>query len=204
MISQRLGVGKGTLSAWLREVPYTPNQAVIARIRAGPAKAAVMKQRVRFQQILALKAQGQKEIGQLSERDLLLLGLGLYMGEGSKLYEEVRIVNSDPQIIRVAMQWLRRSCGIPRRNFVVAVHVYPDSSPGASVRYWARITGVPRGQFERVQVDRRLDKSNRKRRRLPYGTAHVKVYSRGDHRFGVALHRRIIGWIEAAYKNLRA
>lgn len=202
IIAKRLDVSKSTLSHWLRTVPYEPNKTVIKRIRLGPARSAASKQRQRLEEISHFKTEGQRQIRRVSDRELLFLGLGLYMGEGSKLYEDVRIVNSDPQVLSVAMEWLRRSCGVPDRNFAAVVHVYPDSSPKASIRYWSRITGIPQRQFEGVQVDRRLDKSARKRRRLPYGTAHVKVYSRGDRRFGVALHRRIMGWIEAAYEKL--
>lgn len=201
VISARLGVGKSTLSQWLREIPYQPNKQVIARIRLGPARAAASKGRRRSQQILLLRAQGQKELGRLSERDLLLLGLGLYLGEGSKVYESVRLVNSDPLVVRIAMRWLRQSCGVPERNFVVTVHTYPDISSNAAIRYWSRTTGVPQRQFEPVQVDRRLNKSAKKRRQLPYGTAHMKVYSRGDPRFGVALHRRIMGWLHATQEQ---
>ena len=204
IIAGRLGVGKSTLSHWLREIPYQPNRTVIERIRLGPARSAANKAQRKLEHIRSLKIDGRREIGTISDRDLLLLGLGLYMGEGTKLYEDVRVVNSDPQVIRVAMEWLRRSCGVPNQNFAAVVHVYPDSSPTASIKYWARLTGIPQDQFERVQIDRRLNKSNNKRRRLPYGTLHVKVYSRGDSRFGVALHRRIMGWLEAAYENLRA
>ena len=204
IISKRLGVGKGTLSDWLRTIPYTPNQAVVARVRAGPAKAAALKHQVKLQQILSLRTQGQREIGRISDRDLLFLGLGLYMGEGSKLYETVRLINSDPPIVKVAMHWFRRICKVPNRHFAVRVHLYPDTAPTAALAYWSKVTDLPRGQFERVQVDRRTDKSGKKRRRLPYGTAHIKIYSRGDARFGVALHRRIMGWLEASYQALRA
>ncbi len=202
VIAERLGIGKSTLSHWLRAIPYEPNQAVIERIRLGPARSAVNKHRRKLEEINHLKAEGKREIGTLSPRDLRLLGLGLYMGEGTKLYEHVRIVNSDPQVVHLAMAWLRRSCGVPRRNFRAVVHLYPDNSPAASTRYWSRVTGIPRRQFEDVQVDRRLNKSNRKRRQLPYGTVHLKVHSRGDRRFGVALHRRIMGWMDAVYHTL--
>ena len=204
IISKRLGVGKGTLSDWLRTIPYTPNRAVVARIRAGPAKAAVLKQQIKLRQILSLRAQGQREISRISDRDLLFLGLGLYMGEGSKLYETVRLINSDPQIVRVAMRWFRHTCKVPNRHFAIRVHLYPDTAPAAALAYWSKVTGLSRRQFERVQVDHRTDKSGKKRRRLPYGTAHIKIYSRGDAQFGVAFHRRIMGWIEAVYEKMRA
>ncbi len=203
IIRERLGVAKSTLSNWLREVPYQPNRSTIKRIHLGPAKAAVTKQQIRLRQIVSLRKQGLRLIHKISRRDLLFLGVGLYMGEGTKLYEEVRIINSDPRIIKLAMIWFRKVCKVPQRNFVIVVHSYPDISAGQAMRFWARVTGIPLGQFERTQVDRRLDKSGKKRRLLPYGTAHIRIYSRGDKRFGVMLHRRIMGWIEGCYKMLR-
>ena len=107
VISERLGLSKSTLSDWLREIPYTPNQWVIARIQAGPAKAAAIKQKRRFKEITVLKKEGFRTIGRISRRDLLFLGIGIYMGEGSKLYEIIRVINSDPRIIRLAIEWFK-------------------------------------------------------------------------------------------------
>ncbi len=204
IISQRLGVSKSTLSGWLRTVPYEPNRAVIERIRAGPAKAAVSKRRVVIGQINSFKKSGRKEIGSISRRDLWFLGIGLYMGEGSKLYEELRFINSDPEIVKLGVAWFRKVCRVPNRNFRVGIHLYPDTSQSAAVRYWSRVTGIPKSQFEKIQVDYRLDKSLRKKRSLPYGTAHLKIRALGNPRFGVALHRRIMGWFEAVYQKVRA
>ena len=203
IIAKRLGVSKSSLSDWLREVPYSPNQAVIDRIRAGPARAATTKQETRLHEILTLKAEARNRIGHVSRRDLWFLGMGLYLVEGSKLYETVRLINSDPNIIKLAMRWFRETCQIPDRHFAVAVHLYPDTTVDAALAYWSKVTGLPRAQFEKVQIDRRLGKSARKQRRLPYGTAHIKIRSRGDRRFGVTLHRRIMGWIEAVCDTVR-
>ena len=202
IIAKRLGVGKSTLSDWLRTIPYEPNQVVIRRIRSGPAKAAASKQRRVLQQITRLRDEARQEIGTMSKRDLFFLGLGLYMGEGSKLYENIRLINSNPDLVRVAMKWFRDVCEVPERNFAIVLHLYPDSSPRAARRFWSRVAGVSTRQFEKVQIDQRTDKSPKKRRRLPYGTAHIKVYGRGDQRFGVALHRRIMGWTSAVYETI--
>ena len=203
VIADRLGVSKSALSDWLRKVPYTPNQAVIARIRAGPAKSAESKQRIRLQEITDLQVQAGREIGQLSRRDLWFLGLGLYLGEGSKLYEMVRVINSDPQIIKLSMRWFREVCGVPTANFSIAVHLYPDTPIKQAVQFWSRVTGVPQEQFERAQIDRREGKSARKQRFLPYGTAHIKIRSLGNRQLGVTLHRRIMGWIDSLHEKLR-
>ena len=48
-----------------------------------------------------------KIIGTLSNRDILMIGLGLYWGEGYK-YEngELGFTNSNPQMIRFYFKWL--------------------------------------------------------------------------------------------------
>ena len=204
IIAARLGVGKSTLSQWLRTVPYEPNETVIRRIRRGPAAAAASKQRRRLEQINTLQDQAFRGVRKISRRDLLMLGLGLYMGEGSRLYENIRFINSDPRFVRIAVQWFRDVWSVPNRNVSIRVHLYPDSSPRAAIAYWSRVTGVPRRQFEGISIDWRTGKSALKQRRLPYGTAHVKVRSLGDARFGVELHRRICAWIDAVCKHLRA
>ena len=180
IIAARLGVGKSTLSQWLRTVPYEPNETVIRRIRTGPAAAAASKQRKRSEQIAGLQRRARKSLQGVSRRDLLMLGLALYMGEGSRLYENIRFINSDRRLVRIAMQWFRKVWSVPDRNFSIRVHLYPDSSPRASVAYWSRVTGVPSSQFEGISIDRRTGKSALKHRRLPYGTVHVNVRSRGN------------------------
>lgn len=89
-------------------------------------------------------------------------------------------------------------------NLSLVIHIYPDNDEKSTLAYWSDLTGIPLSQFGKTQVDRRLNKSVRKHRSLPYGTAHLRIRSCGDPHFGVQLHRRILGWIEAAYKHVRA
>ena len=201
VISQKLGMGKSTLSDWLREIPYEPNAAVQKRIGRGPAKAAASKQKARSFEIDRLRQEGIGDIGKISDRDLLFLGIGLYMGEGSKSHEYVRLVNSDPKIIRLSLHWFRTVCHVPDQNFSLALHLYPDISTREALSYWIRVTGLRREQFEKIQVVHRQNKTAKKRGHLPYGTAHLKVWGRGDRRFGVTLHRRIMGWIGAVHQK---
>ena len=197
MISERFGLAKGTLSDWLREIPYKPNEEVIRRIKAGPAKAAELQHNKKVMDIIMMKKLARKEFGKLTKRDLWLLGLGLYLGEGSKLYEIIEVVNSDPEIIKIAMKWFREICGFSDKNFAPSVHIYPDNDIQKTIKYWSKITGVSKTQFRKTQIDRRLNKSRKMKRKLPYGTLHLRVKSCGKKEFGRSLHRRIMGWIEA-------
>lgn len=201
VISERLGVAKSTLSHWLREVPYIPNAVVRGRIRNGPAKAWRRSHERKMEKIAEAKQTAAQEIGILTKRDLWMLGIGLYIGEGTKLYESIRIINSDPDVVRLAIQWLRKVCRLNKENISIAVHLYPDVNHEQALRHWSKVTGVAITQFYKTQVDLRKNKSKMRKRKLPYGTAHIYARSRGKPQFGVTLHRRIIGWIEKVYKD---
>lgn len=198
LISQRLAVAKSTLSHWLREVPYSPNTRVLYRIKAGPAKSAERRHNRKLTEILAIKQEAKKEIGKLSSRDLWFFGLGIYLGEGMKLYETIRVANSDPRVIRATIKWLETICHAKRENILLRIHLYPDNDIRRCLRYWSNETRIPLSQFSKTQFDRRKNKSARKHRILPYGTAHLTLRANGNPELGVRLHRRIIGWLEAS------
>lgn len=198
LISQRLGIGKGTLSCWLKEIPFQPNAEVLQRISTGPKKSGMLRHNKKVEEIINIKALAKKELGKISRRDLWMLGLGLYLGEGSKTYELVRIINSDPQIINLAVKWFKNICGLENENITVAIHLYPDNNIKKCLNFWRKATGLPEKQFRKTQIDKRLDKSDKKKKKLPYGTAHLTIISNGEVNFGVKLHRRIMGWIESS------
>ncbi len=204
VIASRLNVSKSTLSHWLREIPYHANKEVLRRIGLGPAKSAMNRHNQKVESVIKMKIKGYSELGGIRKRDLWMLGLGLYLGEGSKLYEQVRIINSDPDIVRLAMKWLHSICKVPIKNFSIAIHMYPDTNGKQAMRFWSDVTGVPSGQFGKAQIDFRKNKSNKKQRKLPFGTAHITIKSCGNPSCGVRLHRRIMGWIAALYEQLRA
>lgn len=197
MISEELGLSKSTLSDWLKEIPYKPNKEVLRRIQLAPAKSAEIVHNRKLANIITVKKSAKKELGRLTKRDLWLLGIGLYLGEGMKLQESIRIINSDPEIIKMAVKWFRQICGLGNGNFTLAIHTYPDNNIEETINYWSKITDIPEDQFGKTQIDRRTNKSGKKKRKLPYGTAHLTIKSRGRKEFGVELHRRIMGWIEA-------
>lgn len=202
MISGKMGLSKSTLSDWLKEIPYKPNREVLKRIQLAPAKSAEIVHNRKVADIIRIKRLAKKEFGQLTKRDLWLLGIGLYLGEGSKLYEHIRILNSDPEIIKIATKWFREICGLKNKNFIPSVHLYPDNNIKETIRYWSRIIGISEKQFSKTQIDRRTNKSGKKKRKLPYGTLHLQIKSCGKKEFGVSLHRRIMGWIEAVLNQI--
>lgn len=197
LIGSELGISKSTLSNWLKDLPYTPNEQVLSRIRHGQGAYGLRRRQIRIEEISELKSQGIAEVGKMSKRDLWMIGLGLWIGEGSKTMEQIRLVNSDPRVVSLFIRWLHEICELQDENITVAMHLYPDSDEIASMKYWINITKLPKKQFRKTQIDRRLDKRILKKGKTPNGTLHITVVSRHNSEKGVRLYRKMMGWVAA-------
>ena len=198
MIKKEIGISKSTLSGWLQEIPFKPNQTVLKRIGEARTKSAQSRNEQKLHNIEQARQEAKIDLGTLSHRDLFLLGIGLYMGEGTKSSESIRVINSDPKIILLTLKWLKDICGLKNNNFRITVFLYPDLNEKLVKNYWSRLTGLPLSQFCKTQIDSRTDKKSKKKHKLPYGTAQLSVRSNGQKQFGVHLHRKILGWIDHA------
>lgn len=201
LIRDKLGISKSTLSNWLTELPFTPNKQVLKRIGNASLRMVQRKQAEKFSTWERIKDEAEKEIGPLTERDLFMFGLGLYLGEGTKSYGLIRVINADPDVIKLAIKWFTQTCDVPLQNFRLTIHLYPDSDIAKILAFWHKQTGIPIKNFGKTQIDRRLNKSKTKHGKLPYGTAQLSVVSNGNAALGVQLHRRILAWMDFAIER---
>lgn len=202
LISSMTGVSKSTLHYWLADVPYKANDVVLRRIGLGRIKAIESKNKQKLATFEDARNYALKMKKNFSDKELLWLGVGLYIGEGQK-NETVGIINSDPQVIKLAIYWLTKCFGIKISNLTLAIHLYPDNNIKRCLKYWADATGIPLSQFGKTQIDMRLDKTSTKRGKLPYGTAHLRVRALGNKELGVVLSRRIHALMNASF-HMRA
>ena len=201
MINRNLNIAKSTLSNWFKNRPFKPNKDVLERIQYGPIKSAQKSHNKKVLEIKELNRLGAKEIGKLNKRDLWILGVGLYIGEGTKTYENVRIINSDPNVIRLGLRWFREICNLRNTNITVTLHLYPDNNIKKSIKFWKKVTNLPLKNFRKIQIDARKNKSFLKSKKLPFGTAHINIICKGNPNYGVRLHRKIMGWISGVFSQ---
>ena len=95
-IAPIIGVSKSTLGVWLAEIPYSPNKETVERIGRARAASGAAKTRIKLESFKLAKEEALREIGSISSRDLFMLGLGVYIGEGTKSPITTCVVNSNP------------------------------------------------------------------------------------------------------------
>jgi hypothetical protein len=192
-IELELGVSRSSVSLWVRDLPkpkprHTPEEQR-ELMRAGLAE----RYAAREEQRLAAKREAAAEIGELSDRELFLVGVGLYWAEGakSKPYrreERVTFVNSDPDMIRLYLAWLRL-LGIGNERLVFHVTVHESADVKAAERYWADLAGIRVDDLHKTALKKHNPKTVRKNTGDDYhGCLVVRV------RQGAELYRRIEGW----------
>lgn len=187
-IRAEIRVSNSTLSLWLRDLPYP---------KPDRAAHATHMNRVRTQRNterrVADKARAEAEIGHLTDRELFILGVGLYWAEGAKdkpyhRRESTVFINSDPGVIRVYLAWLD-ILGIEqaRRRYRLSIHETADVA--AAEDYWRSIICSPDAEFSRATLKRHNPKTVRKRVGDDYHGCLIVTVLRSSE-----LYRRIEGW----------
>jgi hypothetical protein len=202
-ISSKTGLSKSTLSWWLTEVPYTPNKKTVMSFGKARAAASARRAELKQQSLHEIRKIAEEDVGKISRRDLFIFGLALYLGEGCKTNGQVRMVNSDPQIIQTTIAWFRM-LGVEKKQFRLRLYLYPDSNVKQSLQFWSHTTSIPVSQFQKPQIDTRIDKKVKNRRKLPFGTAQLSIRSEGRKEYGVLFFRKIQLWNEVVLSEIQS
>ncbi|MFI6339229.1 hypothetical protein [Streptomyces sp. NPDC050535] len=165
-IQAELECAKSSVSLWVRDLPHpeprcSPEEQR-ARMNAGLARLRTSQDREREETKRAAAA----AVGDLSGRELFLVGAGLYWAEGGKdkpysRREHILFVNSDPGMISVFLAWLDLlQVERDRVRFRVMIHESADAA--AAERYWASHVGAESRAFTKTTLKKHSPKTVRK------------------------------------------
>ena len=82
-----------------------------------------------------------------AEMELKIAGIMLYWGEGAKSGGTVKFANSDPEMIKVFLKFLRNICGIFEERLKVLIHMYPDQDEKTLIKFWSFVTKIKKENF---------------------------------------------------------
>ncbi len=194
-IVEHVSVTKSTLSEWLRDIPFTPNQHTIDTIGNARIATGKYKHGIKMKSLEEADLEAKEMLKIISDRDIMMLGLGIYIGEGGKTDNITRVINSDPKVIALALKWFKTCFGVGTKQFRVRLFLYPDNNEEECIQYWSEKIKIPSSNFHPSMIDRRTNKKASNHGKLPYGTAHVSVVGLGNKKHGSYLHRVIMALI---------
>jgi len=194
-IVAKLGVSKSSVSLWVRDLPcperfrYVHNERRVEGLRRyNGARSA---------RHAAEKEAAAAELGELTDRELLIAGTIAYWCEGVKNKPDrkanhVSFINSDPRLVAFFLRFLY-VVGVDSGDLILRVYIHENADAEAAQRFWLDVTGAHPSQFRSPTLKRHNPKTLRTNVGEDYhGCLRVDV------RRSSALYRRIEGWALAA------
>ncbi|MGW2679292.1 hypothetical protein [Streptomyces sp. NPDC001436] len=192
-IQLELGCSKSSISLWVRDLPKPERRRTPEEASAVARRGWERTLSLRDEERRRTKQEAAAAIGALSDRELFLLGVGLYWSEGSKdkpyaRRERATFVNSDPGMIRVYLAWLRL-LGIKEEHLRFTLMIHETADVAGAERFWLDLTGADASHFLKTALKRHNPGTTRKNSgESYYGCLVVRVLQ------SAGLYRRIEGW----------
>ena len=193
-IRKAFSIPKSTLSSWFKYFEVKGKALTLLKKKQGENMILLAK----FNKERSLRIKDENEnirrefeslVGNISIRELTLIGAVLYWAEGQKVFNHKGIYgpypvpvfsNSDPSLIILFLKFLENVLGVSKSLLRPWVYLYPNLSPQKSVNYWAKITKIPINQFRYYTALSRASRQKRPKNILPYGTLHIRVRRRQE------------------------
>ena len=195
-ITSLLGIPKSTLSNWLGDkfIHFTREQQVahLARIRKIAAASVQDRIRKRDEELSKLVKKEVvkyplKKIGFLKT----ILGM-LYWAEGAKYsgVSGLKMVNTDPELLRLYITLLRKCYKIDEERFRIRLHLHYYHNKGEARKFWSDVLRVPESRFATVFVKKR---SRKKRFRKNFmGICFVNYFDSNIRREILEIDRQVL------------
>ena len=197
-----LNISKSSASVWVRDVRLTKKQIKFLKHKSH-LKEVIMKrvgariknENARRRRIMDVHRRNIQE-DSINLETLKILGTCLYWAEGGKSQKNrsFSFWNSDPQMVKVMMAFLKKVCMIPDKKFRAHINLHAHLDALAAEKYWPLISGIPLSQFYKTtKIISRASKNTRDT--LPYGTFSIQICS-------VDLFLKMLAWIEVITENV--
>jgi len=110
------------------------------------------------------------------EEKLKIAGVFLYWAEGAKLSGKnactVDFANSNPEMIKVFIKFLRKICGVNEKKLRLYLYCFSNQDIEKIKNYWYKLTNIPKDQFTKPYIKQGVvaEKSGK----MKYGLVHIR------------------------------
>lgn len=198
-IAKKLNMSFSTVSFWCRDIRLSASTIKKMKFNKkersakGLLKYSELKRNQRIKNTIVQKKQGANMLGKLSKRDLIMVGLGLYWGEGYKeSNDEMGFTNSNPQMVRFYLKWLNLN-NISKNSLIfrLSINEIFKNQEKKIKNFWTKFLSVKENQFSKTTlIKTKLKKASIKQTDTYKGILRVKV------RRGLSLKNKILGAID--------
>jgi len=156
-------VPPSTLCTWFKQLQlsHQERENILSRgkerIRSGSIKASATRKLAKKNRLEIVHRENFYLKNVLDNNDIAKIGLVmLYLCEGSK-HQNASLCfgNSNPGIIQLFLQLLRKCYMIDEKKFRCTVQCRADQNTEKLISFWSAMTLIPKNQFYRSRIDKR-------------------------------------------------
>jgi len=154
--------GKTTIYAYIKDVvPYKKFSSLLEDKKHGTKKKAEREW------IVARELVNNK-LGQITDRDLILMAGMLYWAEGTKHYD-LNLINTDSGLLKIFLKGLL-ALGVSQKHIKISIRLYSDLDERKAIKYWLKELNLTRKNLVSVNYLK-----GKKKGKLPYGMCRLRV-----------------------------
>jgi predicted transcriptional regulator len=203
-IAHELEVSQGSVSLWCRNIVLTSQQLQVLEKNSkdpqyGRRLQNSLKQRgIRIEKTDRLRKEGIDEVGKLTKRELLIVGIALYWAEGYKKDSQVGLGSSDPKMMQLYVKWLQVCFGYSLNDlmFRVTVNESHEYRIGEIVKFWADLFEMDKSSFQKPFFQHAKWKKEYEHPEEYFGVLRIRVRKSSD------FLRKIHGYIAGLKINV--
>lgn len=181
VIATRLGVAVSSVSRWTRDIELTEAQHEHLRHTNPIYNQQLRGQAGRSASARALRLAAQEHGRALARQGTPehLAGCMLHWAEGSNARNSVVFTNSDPEMLRAYLRFLRGPCEVADERISLSIncHLNNGLSLTAIEAWWLARLGLPASALRAATVNRPSSATRWGHNVLTYGTARLCVHS---------------------------
>jgi transposase-like protein len=198
-VARALGVAKSTVSSWCRDLQRQPKGDWSLRTTEMHRGRWERRLAEREDARRAVQQEAAASVGELTDRELLLIGAAMYLCEGSKSKpwrrsERLVFINSDRRLIEIYLRWLEL-LGVSEDRLRFSISIHETADVRAAEQYWAAVAGVDVTTFGKPVIKRHRPETVRK---------NVGDDYRGCLRVGVALSANLYQRMEGIFTGIHS
>lgn len=166
-IYKMVSASKSTISVWIRDINLSnkarerlKNKTTLASIKSQETQKNKRNQRVFLDKKFAIDILNKIKLNKNSSTLLCAL---IYWCEGNKSeFDTIAFTNSDPNLVKKFLELLRTSFVLDESKFRVVLHLHNYHDSLKQIRFWSKITQIPKKQFTKPYIKKNTGKIIRK------------------------------------------
>jgi len=153
-ITEKLNIPKSTISGWTRKIKFSKKELLKLSLRMKQGRdharyASILSHRKKkMERERITENEALKEFEANKNKSFFLVGIALYWAEGGKRSGIFQVTNSDPELIRFMMKWIRAYVCKDEQKLRIRLFIHKPYAHENLEQFWSKIIGIPASNFQ--------------------------------------------------------